>query len=136
MRLALRFLLLSMVAAATGATTGAMSAEPETLASSAMRIPAAELKKLYRENTVIGTSPSGYRFVTEIASDGTAIPATERRGAGIFVVIEDGKACMRFADVWDGKLRCWTYYRHGTAIKMYRDDGTFAADVTIIPRTK
>lgn len=140
MRLALRLLLLSLVALSTSAMTTAMtagmSAESEALKSGAVLVSAAELKALYRNNVVTGVAPSGYRFNTEVASDGITIPATDKRGAGIFVVVEDGKGCMRFADLWEGKLRCWTYYRQGNAIKMYRDDGAFAADITTSPRAK
>ena len=102
--------------------------EERAVAEGAEALSAEELEALYLGNTVAGITPGGYRFETYVAADGS-IPATERRGSGEFTVPEDGKACMRFDDVWEGQLRCWTYYRIENGIRMYNEEGAPAADI-------
>jgi hypothetical protein len=107
--------------------------EQAAIAAGGIPIAAAELERLYTEHVVIGTTPGGYRFETRVEPDGT-IAASERRGPGRFWVERDGKACLQFADVWEGAPRCWTYYSVGEGIRMFREDGALAAEITTEPR--
>ncbi len=122
MRIAFGLLGAGLLAAAVA---WAGSDEERAVSAGATALTAGELKALYLGNTVAGVTPGGYRFETFVEADGT-IPSTERRGAGEFSVPEDGRVCMRFEDVWEGRLRCWTYYRVDGEIRMYREDGALS----------
>jgi hypothetical protein len=102
------------------------TAEAQAIAAGAKLLSVEELKGFYLGRTVIGEAPSGYRFRTSVKSDGS-IPANERRGAGTLTISAPGKACMHFAELWEGKPRCWTHYRIGETIKDFHEDGTLAA---------
>jgi hypothetical protein len=123
-----RVLVTGISALATAVAVGGQTDEEAARAAGATLIPAEALGALYLGRVVVGITPGGYRFETRVEADGQ-IPATERRGAGRFEVQEDGRACMQFADVWEGELRCWTYYRVGDEIHMFREDGALAAQL-------
>jgi hypothetical protein len=102
------------------------TAEAQAVAAGAKLMSVEELQKFYLGRTVVGEAPSGYRFRTPVKPDGS-IPANERRGAGTFTIPAPGKACMQFAELWEGKPRCWTHYRIGEMVKDFHEDGTLAA---------
>jgi hypothetical protein len=104
------------------------TAEAQAVAAGAKLMSVEELQKFYLGRTVVGEAPSGYRFRTLVKADGS-IPANERRGAGTFTIPAPGKACMHFAELWEGKPRCWTHYRIGETVKDFHEDGTLAASL-------
>jgi hypothetical protein len=102
------------------------TAEAQAVAAGAKLLSVEELKGFYLGRTVVGEAPSGYRFRTPVKADGS-IPANERRGPGVLTIPAPGKACMQFAELWEGKPRCWTHYRIDETVKDFHEDGSLAA---------
>ncbi|MCW8835272.1 MAG: hypothetical protein OQJ99_02760 [Rhodospirillales bacterium] len=110
-----------------------MTDEKAMIAKGGVLVPAAELEALYLKNMVMGKTPSGYTFRTDVKPDKT-LPANSKRGAGTFSAPAEGTTCLHFPDLWEGKPRCWRHYRLGEKHKMYLTDGTFSADLYFEPK--
>jgi|GEM_PF-1926189 len=127
---------LALAAALVIATTQvslAQTDEEKTAATGAKRVEAAELKALYLGHTIVGKTPKGYSYRTPIQADGS-IAANKKRGAGMLLVTDQNEACMKFAELWDGKPMCWRVYDLGGGnYKTFRTSGKHSADVTFEP---
>lgn len=108
-------------------TPPVFSAEPtdeqRAVTAGAVKIAAEELRGLYFGHTVVGTKPSGYVYKIPINADGS-IPESPRRGTGMVTVEGDGRACMSFSKLFEGKPRCWTHYRIGEQVVDFNADGS------------
>lgn len=127
-----RLLPIALIALALPLHAAAPTDEQQAVAAGAVRLTADELRGLYLGHTVVGTKPSGYVYRIPVHADGT-IPESPKRGVGKVTVEEDGRACMSFAKLFEGKPRCWTHYRIGERIVDFNGDGSKGSEKRFEP---
>lgn len=111
----------------------AQTDEEKAAAAGAKRIEAAQLKELYLGHIIVGKTPKGYSYRTPIKSDGS-IAANKKRGPGMLLISDKNEACMKFAELWDGKPMCWRVYEVSKGrYQTFKTTGALSANVTFEP---